>query len=428
MIKSKNIMSEKILLDALDRVAKNSLGYTVLYVNISKLKPKNRHPQFVKIIAKLFDSVVGTTKGVMFVLSNGDIAILSKNTPQDIVDEAVKKLRTGLASDPLLVHDSRDFALVYEFPRDFMAFYDKISKMEQEQQFRQEPAQPSKRPVQASEVENIIAGLDDIAISEIVKRQSVLRIMPDKSFAVAMQEFFVAVKDLSRYFADNIDLVADRWLFQYMSQVLDKKTLAAFSAAELKAWPKHISLNLNLSSIFSREFVNFAKNNIRPGQKIIVEVQVMDILNNLKLYHEALDILHKGGHSLLIDSLNPSSVGMLNIRHLAPDMIKIFWEPLLEYDTDNAALKETIGLLGAENVILAKCDNGNALKWGLSYGINSFQGPYMDEIEAALIHKSCPDNSRCTVQECLKRRRLLMGQYRDECTSKECLEKILGEN
>ena len=134
MIKSKNIMSEKILLDALDRVAKNSLGYTVLYVNISKLKPKNRHPQFVKIIAKLFDSVVGTTKGVMFVLSNGDIAILSKNTPQDIVDEAVKKLRTGLASDPLLVHDSRDFALVYEFPRDFMVFYDKISKMEQEQQ------------------------------------------------------------------------------------------------------------------------------------------------------------------------------------------------------------------------------------------------------------------------------------------------------
>ena len=91
--KNKSILSEKILLDTLDRVAKNSMGYTVLYVNISKLKPKNRHPRFVKVIARLFDSVVGTTKGVMFVLSNGDFAILSKNTPEEVVDEAVKKLR-----------------------------------------------------------------------------------------------------------------------------------------------------------------------------------------------------------------------------------------------------------------------------------------------------------------------------------------------
>ena len=110
--KQKSILSEKILLDALDRVARNPMGYTVLYVNISLLKPKNRHPQFVKIIARLFDSVVGTTKGVMFVLSNADIAILSKNTPPEIVDEAVKKLREGLAADPILSHDSRDFAKV----------------------------------------------------------------------------------------------------------------------------------------------------------------------------------------------------------------------------------------------------------------------------------------------------------------------------
>ena len=36
--------TEKYLLETLDRVSKNRTDYKVLYVNVSKLKPKNRHP------------------------------------------------------------------------------------------------------------------------------------------------------------------------------------------------------------------------------------------------------------------------------------------------------------------------------------------------------------------------------------------------
>lgn len=82
MAKTRNILSEKYLLMALDRVAKNAFGYSVLYLNISKLKPKNRHPEFVKIIAMLFESIIGAVRGSMFILSNGDIAILSKISPR----------------------------------------------------------------------------------------------------------------------------------------------------------------------------------------------------------------------------------------------------------------------------------------------------------------------------------------------------------
>ncbi len=262
--KQKSILSEKILLDALDRVARNPMGYTVLYVNISLLKPKNRHPQFVKIIARLFDSVVGTTKGVMFVLSNGDIAILSKNTPPEIVDEAVKKLREGLAADPILSHDSRDFAKVYSFPTEFVSFYNKIEQLQAQHLNAAAEQKNVKRPLKAEEIDGVIAQLDDIDISELVKRQSILTVEGDGAFHVSMQEFFVAVKDLTPYFPENLDLTADRWLFQYLTQVLDKKTLSAFGYAELEQWPEKISINLNLSSVFSKEFVLFAKNFLKP--------------------------------------------------------------------------------------------------------------------------------------------------------------------
>ncbi len=424
MSKAKVVLSEKYLLTALDRVAKNALGYAVLYINISKLKPKNRHPEFVKIIAMLFESIIGAAKGSMYILSNGDIAILSKNITPSEIDEAVKKLRAGLAADPVLSHDSRDFALVYSFPRDFFSFYGKIEKMVQENKEAETEELPVKEPIEAEDMDKIISTLDDIDMAELVKRQSVMRVH-NNEVTDLMQEFFVAVKDLSRYFGDNKDLVANRWLFQYLTQVLDKKTLAAFASAEITEWPEKISLNLNLSSVFSKEFVEFAKNFLKPAQQIIVEVQMMDILNNLNLYHEVKDILHKGGHKLLIDSLSPASLSMLNLDKLAPDMIKIFWEPLLVYDTDNQSLKNAVEYMKPENVILAKCDGSEAMRWGLSYGLNTFQGPYIDEIEIALIRRQCPNAKICGSLDCIKRRRLLQGMFRDECPHKDILEKIL---
>ena len=87
---------------------------------------------------------------------------------------------------------------------------------------------PAKCPVEAREIDNVIAELDEIDIAELVKRQSVIRIKGAGKFDVLFQEFFVAVKDLSLQFDRNLDLVANRWLFLYMTQALDKKTLAAF--------------------------------------------------------------------------------------------------------------------------------------------------------------------------------------------------------
>lgn len=123
MARLQNKMSEKYLLETLDRIARNSFGYAVLYVSVSKLKPKNRHPEFVKIFAKLFDSVVGSARGQFFILSNGDFVILARDITPDMVENAVEKLRQGLSSDPALhSRDGSEFARVISFPEEFGCF------------------------------------------------------------------------------------------------------------------------------------------------------------------------------------------------------------------------------------------------------------------------------------------------------------------
>lgn len=84
----------------------------------------------------------------------------------------------------------------------------------------------------------------------------------------------------------------------------------------------------------------------------MVEVQLMDVFNNLPLYFEAKEILHKGGHKLLLDAVSPSALRMLNLKTLQPDMVKLFWEPLLEYEAFDEKLKAIIDTIGRENLFV----------------------------------------------------------------------------
>ena len=154
---------------------------------------------------------------------------------------------------------------------------------------------------------------------------------------------------------------------------------------------------------------------------------MMDVFNNLNAYYEARDILHQGGHKILIDGASPEMVHILNIKRLEPDLVKIFWNPMMEYDTDSAEIRNFINELGADKVILAKCIDDKAMRWGVSYGIRSFQGPYIDNLEIALLRSKCPDSARCTATECLKRKRLVAGDMRRECTQSALLDNVLEE-
>ncbi len=427
MAKAANFTTERYLLDSLNRIAKNPSGYAVLYVHVSKLKPKNRHPRFIKIFAKMFDGLVGATNGLMFILSNGDFAILGKNISPATVELAVEKLRQGLSADPILYgKDSSEFARLYQFPQDFASFYRQIESII-ENGVPLDKEEPEKFAVKATEIDEIINYLNnDINVSSLVKRQSVLRLDKTTAYKVLFQEFFVAVKDLSAMLSRNVDLVANRWLFLYLTQTLDKKTISSFKNADIKNWPEQISINLNLSSVFSREFVDFAKNFLKENQKIIVEVQMMDVFNNLPLYFEAKEILHRGGHKILIDATSPEMLHMLNIQRLEPDMVKVFWDPMMEFDTNNQELRKIFEEYGEDKVILAKCVDEKSLRWGVHYGLNNFQGPYIDNLEVALVKRQCPHGNFCSVADCLKRRRLLAGFFRDECPQKDYLEKLLG--
>lgn len=414
--------SERYLLEVLDRIARNRSEYKALYVNVSKLKPKNRHPKFAKIISRLFDDFVSIANGSIFILSDGDFVVLGKNITDKLIDDTVDKLRRGLITDPIWTsHSSTEFTELY-MPDDFDLLAQRIEALMK----ADAPLDllSYRYPVDAGQIDAVKEQLDEINIVDLVKHQSVLKLEGANKFRLLFEEFFVAVKDLSSRFDENIDLTGNKWLFLYLTQTLDKKTMYSFLFSDIKNMPEKISLNLNLSTLFLPEFDNFLKQLEEKGKILIAEVQVMDILNNLATYFDAKELLRRRGHQILIDAASIEMMQALNIARLEADYIKIFWHALMEeYTKETDDIQQMIASVGAEKFILAKCLDDKALRWGIRHGIYSFQGPYIDILQSALIRAKCPNGKVCTPTECMKRRKQIAGSFRNECQYKDFLEK-----
>ena len=421
----KKFETEKYLLETLERISKKRFEYKVLYVNISKLKPKNRHPKFVKIITRLFDDLVSVANSTMFVLSNGDFAILGKNITEKIIDDAIGKLRRGLITDPIWSSKGvGEFTYVYH-AEDFDTFYKKIEGMTKEDSLHDDIT--IKTPLDAGQIDAVKEHLDMINIVDVVKHQGVIRLENSLNYRRLFDEYFVAIKDLSRNFDKNIDLVGNKWLFLYLTQSLDKKTMGSFVVSDIKNRTGKISLNLNLSTINTSDFLSFEQYVKSLGQKIIVEVQPIDVLKNMRMFFNVKERLHKFGHEILLDAANLEMLQSINVNLLGFDYVKLFWHDLMaEEGEPSEDVKAIFEEIGYNKIILAKCLSEKAISWGIKNGIRAFQGPYIDMLEVAMIRKNCPNGKRCTAEDCLKRKKMISGYFRNMCEYKEILDRNPG--
>ncbi len=414
---------EKYLIETLERIMKTRSEYMVLYVNISKLKLKNRHPKFVKIITRLFDDLIMVADSSIFILENGDFAILGKKLTDKIIAEAVDKLRKGLITDPIWTsYSSNEFSHLYG-PENFADLILKIKEIIEHPENIEKV--PYSRSVDAGELSAITNHLEDVGVTELIKHQGILRLDGPNKFKHLFEEYFVAVKDLSKRFDRSLDLTANKWLFSYFTEFLDKKTMLSIVDLDSIRKTGNISINLNLSTIFTPEFEKFANIIKSFGGSVTVEIKGMDVISNLVFYFDAKEILHRHGLKILLDETTIEMLQILNVETLAPDYVKIFWHGLMaEREEDDAEVKELVKKIGADKIILAKCLDDKALRWGIRHGIRAFQGPYIDAVEVALVKPLCPKAKVCSSRDCLRRRRLVVGSFRDECVHKEFLEKL----
>ncbi|MBL4691666.1 MAG: EAL domain-containing protein, partial [Rhodospirillales bacterium] len=388
---------ESLLLSRLKRVEANPVGVYAVHIHLSQLRASNRQPHFIKIATRSLDGLMESFEATAFALHNADVVLICRNVPVDDADAAVDKVRSLFAEDPLLVVEDGAFEDAFSTwydlsqPEDFSAFMAIANDLaveaqrahKQQMEVRVKENKERGDPLSTLNLAAINQNLQTTRIADLIHNQSCLEIGPAGPGNLVFKEHSISMIELKKRISPDVDLFASPWLFQYLTETLDKRMLAVLGNRDFAKLPFAISLNLNVSTVLSRDFQKFHQIVGKHTEKVVVEMQVLDIFADMNTYGYARDTLQERGYRVVVDGLNPLALQFLDPGLLKSDFVKINWDSDYEGEVDPARLDDmraVVASTGKEGVILARVDAESAVKWGLSLGISRFQGFFIDDM------------------------------------------------
>ena len=417
--------AERELLDVVERGGRTPAGRTAVHLHLSQLLPSNRTAANLKMAASLFQPLQSANGLRVFRLSNGDVIVVGKDMPEYELDKIVNRVRSLFHNDPLSWHDDFEddandpFVSWYTFEVDFPAFLELTRSILDEAEERRKKTgmlPPEPEPILPGDLTSMVQALESVRMRRMIYRQPCIRIQ-DGVADILFEEFFVSISTLMDKLAPGRDVLSERWLFQDFSRSLDRYVISALVRSDIANLPSRISLNLNLETVYSKEY-DILWRSRDDDQYLAIEIQVIDVFNNLDMWVETRRTLRNTGHFLILDGLTPPMGGVMNLRMLDPDYVKISWSPELiapQHPTIARDIANVIDAVGPERIILARCDSQDAVTWALELGIQHFQGRFVDAIHGAMTMRECPASAQCTLKECTGRRSTLDTKTRNTC-------------
>lgn len=387
---------ESLLLDRLNRIENNSTGYFAVHAHLSALRANHKQPHFIEIASRSFDNLVDSADATLFSLGNKDLALICRDVPVDEVDSVMEKVRALFSEDPLTETDEDSFedrfSTWYDLSNreDFADFFAAITEqaVEAEQraaemQRRMDQEQQQGEPLKPGNLAEINNKLAAIRVADMIKRQACLKVGQAGGEELVFYELFISMADVRERVAPDINLFASPWLFQYLTETLDRRLLAVLVEDDFEEMPDALSINLNVSTVLSRDFQNLHRAVGSNARKVVVEFQVIDIFADMKSYAYARDSLQERGYRVVVDGLNPLSLQYFEPADLKSDFIKIAWGPEFIGDDEDRRvdeMREIVAKAGKETLILGRVDSEKAVKWGLALGVSRFQGFFIDKL------------------------------------------------
>lgn len=395
---------EKRLLQDLKRSASNTKGRWAVRIHLSRLKGQNRPEHSLRACEHTFNTLVARHGVRFYWLRNFDCMLMFNTLAADMVRSALVKVRFLFAGDPA-VADSSDalqgvsdqFISWFRLDADYDRLFSQVqgmvashrligSRIGQRRHRHGGPIgqQRRGRPLTAAMLAKVETALVSADLSSHVRRQPVCALVgkaiPDPLFT----EVFVSIADLRETMLPHVELAANPWLFQYLTQTLDRRVLAMLTRRDDRTLTQGFSINLNVQSILSEDFLKF-DDSLAPGSHgtVVLELRSEDIFADLGAYFFARDFVHQRGYRVCIDGLTWRSLPFVEGRRLGADLVKVSWQedlPQILASAQGALAARALRLGVSGRMILARCDTDDAIRWGQDNGFTLFQGRHIDKV------------------------------------------------
>lgn len=393
---------ESKLLADLRAVDGKAPGKTLAEVGLSRMEAINRTEPKAREIADAFAAAIGAGARLYW-MRDWTLMVLFDEASAQSVQAALVRLRFVLGGDPLA--EERDLVTYRPFVRDYETL---IAEAEDRviggaaagegdtiggamartpagdgvPRFKTPARQPRGEPLTPGLLGRIESMLVNANLSSHIRRQSVCVMVAEGRPEPMFTEIFVSIADLRETLLPRVDLASNPWLFQRLTQTLDRRVLALLTHRDDATLVKGFSINLNVASILSDEFLAF-DDNMAAGSHgtVVIELRPEDIFADLGAFTFARDFVRQRGYRVCLDGLTWRSLPYVSARRLGAEMVKLNWTPdlpsVLE-GPDGKPVREAMEALPPGKLVLARCDTEEAVAFGQEHDITLYQGRIID--------------------------------------------------
>ncbi len=400
--------SAEVKLMELLGVIRDPAGWQVVHFHLNELLEQYKSEYQFKIAVNLIHDLLKGYEGGIYQMVDNSIVVICAELDKNVLNKLIFQLRYLYMDDPLSYSEdggeNRNFCTVYDLRVQWQEFMDMCgSRMALLVRKNSAPERHDREVSNAADntvsQRNITAGSGDFNvhrmasierdlersdIQRVIRRQPVCVVSPAMTTRRVFDEMYIHISHLRQLLKMDVDLLSNRWLFKYMTQLLDKRMLDLIKQNMTRYTDSPISLNLNVETLISNRFAEFDAL-LKPSSKvsIVIEVPVMDIFADIHAFHMARRDVQKRGYRVCIDGLSTESFLMIDREKLGVDLVKVQWNADIESDLDskeNKSIVKAVSDFGSNRVILCRCDNKESVQYGQALGISLFQGRYIDSL------------------------------------------------
>lgn len=384
------------LAESIEHEANN---WRVLHFHFAQLEEHYRSNYQIKIAVNLILDLLRENQGGLFVLDDFTIIIAAKGASKVQLDKVIFQLRYLFADDPLAYgiegEENPAFCDVYDLSVHYTEFMGIVRrcmnrKIRVQQQDRDDriteetPATAMETGFTPHMLASIERDLEKADLSRVLRRQPICAAVPNMTVRQVFDEFYINIQHLKQLLRTDANLLGNRCLFKYLTQVLDLKMLDMIRRGTGRYLAKPISLNLNVDTLLSDSFAEFSEA-IKPAMKvsIVIEIQLEDVFGDMSAFMVARETVQKMGFRVCLDGLTDLTFTQVDRRKLGFDLMKLLWNADISGDLKserNIELAAAVKRCGANRVILCRCDTREAVDYGQEMGISLFQGRFLDHL------------------------------------------------
>lgn len=383
-------------MDYVRRLAACANGRRAVVLRLSKLRAYNRRAHHLHAATSGLRYMVEAAEGQLFVLDSADTIFVYKLEVQQRVEREIQKIGFLFSDDPALMdgRSAADFVCRFDVQEEYERFQSLVRDLVVRQaassdaschlttKERLKRKQTLGQPLTPELLTKLEAALSRADLSSLVRRQTACAVSPRLEVEPRFAELYVSIAELRETLLPNVNLLGNRWLFQHLTETLDRRVLQLLTMPE-NAFVGDLSINLNVATILSRGFGAFdsALSAHRAGA-LIVELQAIDVFQDLRAFHLARKAVQDKGYRVCLDGVGFRDLELIDCGRLGVDLVKMLWDADLLTESDQVldCLRVMVERIGPSRVVLCRVDASAAIDLGHALGIALFQGRFVEEL------------------------------------------------